>query len=112
MAKIVKQYRFYGNGNIKNYPATKFEDMFNQNVSSGSIMSLRIQSLPGVKFFFNYNEKELFTIGQTGIYELEELNGLGNITSLNFTSESIELINTGLGYIIINVIYDEIEEEE
>ena len=61
MAKQIKQFRYYKQNNLKNYPT----NISIANLASGSIFSkympviqLGIQSLPGTKFYLNNsNEK-------------------------------------------------------
>ena len=68
------------------------------------VTQIGIQTLPGVRFTLN-NSYEYITVGQTGIYEIELSDG-PTITSLQFDSESIDLINSMQdAYLIIDMIY-------
>lgn len=106
MAKQIMQFRYYAEGNSKNYPKT----INKAKLSAGSIFSgylpitqLGIQALPGTKFYLN-NGITPIIIGSTGIYELD-LEGLSEITSLSFDPTSIESINkNNNAYLIIDVI--------
>lgn len=109
MAKQVKQFRFYQHNSNQNYPS----DIQYRNLISGGIFSdympiiqLGIQSLPGTKFYLNGSNNPII-IGHTGIYELD-LEGLSEITSLQFDSKSIEAINGNANsFLIVDIIYEE-----
>lgn len=113
MAKQIKQFRYYEQGNDKkNYPS----NISLSNLHSGSIFSkyvpiiqLGIQSLPGTKFYLN-DSNDPIIIGNTGIYELN-LNGLSAITSLKFDRQSINSIATNISaYLIVDILYEDGEE--
>lgn len=115
MSKQIKQVRYYGKNDSKNYPLrTQGNDIAPtyQNLISGSafskcvpIIQLGIQSLPGTKFYLNGSNNPII-IGNTGIYELN-LQGLSEISSLQFDARSLELIsNNESAYLIIDMIYD------
>lgn len=110
MAKVVKQYRYYGDTfRDKNQP----ENLTLKELSSGSIfftndlksiIQLGIQSLPGTKFRLNNGEEII--IGSTGIYELE-LSGISEITVLSFNEKSLQLINDlGSAFLIVDALYE------
>ena len=109
MAKQIKQFRYYEQGNNKNYPS----NISLSNLASGSIFSkympviqLGIQSLPGTKFYLN-NSNEPIIIGNTGIYELD-LNGLSEITAIEFDRQSVNMIATNSnGYLIVDILYED-----
>ena len=112
MAKQIKQFRYYKQNNLKNYPTNISID----NLASGSIFSkympviqLGIQSLPGTKFYLN-NSNDPIIIGNTGIYELD-LNGLSEITAISFDRASINAISANQnGYLIVDILYEDGEE--
>ena len=114
MAKCIKQFRFYGNGNEKNYPA----DLTAEQLRSGTafkiyspITQLGIQSELGMKF--SVNGSSSIEIGRTGIYELD-LEGLSIITDLNFDAVSLDeirkynedTVQEGLKGLIVDIIYE------
>ena len=71
------------------------------------VTQLGIQTAPGVKF--SINNGGLIEIGTTGIYELDLQGGLGQISSLNFDSNSIEnFLKTNENYntILVDIIYE------
>ena len=109
MARKVYQFRYYGDGNNKNYP----NNLTGARLRSGSafkdhlpIKQLGIQTMPGVKFYLN-NSVDPIIIGSTGIYELNVEN-LTEITALNFDLTAINMINNSPSpsYIIVDILYD------
>lgn len=112
MAKQIKQFRYYKQSSLKNYPT----NISIANLASGSIFSiympiiqLGIQSLPGTKFYLN-NSNDPIIIGNTGIYELN-LNGLSEITAISFDRASLNAINTNQnGYLIVDILYEDGED--
>ena len=111
MAKVIKQYRYYGENNSKNQPLNEISlktlesgSVFFSEEGLGSITQLGIQSLPGTMFYLN-NAKNPTIIGGTGIYELD-LEGLSEINKITFEGASIESINkNNNAYLIIDIIY-------
>lgn len=109
MAKQIKQFRYYEQGSAKNYPS----NISAANLASGSIFSkfmpviqLGIQSLPGTKFYLN-NSNDPVIIGNTGIYELN-LNGLSEITAIEFERQSINAITANQNaYLIVDILYED-----
>lgn len=116
MAKVIRQYRYYGENNSKNQPLNEISletlesgSVFRSEEGLGSITQLGIQTLPGTKFYLN-NAENPTIIGATGIYELD-LEGFSEVNSLRFDKTSIENIkNIGSAYIIVDALY-EVEEE-
>lgn len=108
MAKQVKQYRYYGNKDGRNYPT----NLSYASLVAGSafqktmpVIQLGIQALPGTKFYLN-NSNNPIIIGYTGIYELS-LEGVAEITSLAFDAKSIQTINDTINaYLIVDMIYE------
>ena len=117
MAKQVKQFRYYGDNDARNYPGTgdvSKNPMRRATLKSGSVFSeympivqLGIQSYPGIKFYVN-NSSNPIIIGQTGIYELN-VEGLSEITSLRFDGtvlDAIERSVTGNTVVGTSTSYD------
>lgn len=113
MAKKVGQVRYYGpesssNSQKANYPS----DLTSNSLRYGNvfntiypIVQLGVQTIPGVKFYIN-NHTTPVIIGATGIYELD-VDGLSNITSIQFDSASLAMIDKNPNaYIIIDYIYE------
>lgn len=110
MAKRIEQIRFYqqNNNELRNQP----QGLTMNRLISGSvfnekypIIQLGIQTLPGVKFYLN-NAVTPIVVGYTGIYDLD-LEGITEITQLNFDSESIKMINNNKdSYLIVDYIYE------
>lgn len=109
MAKTIKQFRYYGDGEVNNQP----KDLTSSELSLGSafnnitaITQLGIQTLPGIRFRLN-NETDPIIIGSTGIYELD-VDGIAEITQLSFESNSLNNIaNNPNAYLIIDMICEE-----
>ena len=108
MAKKIEQIRFYRQNDNRNCPTN-----INMNrLISGSafnnkypILQLGIQTLPGVKFYLN-NGITPIVVGYTGIYDLD-LEGITEITQLNFDKESIQMINANPdSYLIVDLIHE------
>ena len=109
MAKKIEQIRFYSqNDDKRNCPA----NITMNRLISGSafnnkypILQLGIQTLPGVKFYLN-NGITPIVVGYTGIYDLD-LEGITEITQLNFDKESIQMINSNQdSYLIVDLIHE------
>lgn len=114
MAKAIRQYRYYGENNNKNYP----ENISVENLTEGSIFFLEnnltsitqlgIQTLPGIKFYLNDTTKPII-VGSTGIYELE-LEGIAEIKSMTIDPNSLKTIeDVGSAYLIIDALYEKEE---
>ena len=116
MKKVLRQFRYYGsdeNTSSLNAPAgidkAKLQsgDIFfsSSDVLSATIVSLGIQTIPGVQFYLN-DSVDTIIIGSTGIYELE-LEGISKISSLKFDSKSLKLIaDNPNAFLFIDVIYE------
>lgn len=113
MAKQIKQFRYYTEGDSRNYPQGIMTSL---NLQVGSVFTdympicqLGIQALPGTKFYLN-NSYSPIVIGYTGIYELA-VNDLAEITSLRFDYESLTKISANKETVLlIDIIYDKEEE--
>lgn len=112
MAKQIKQFRYYQEGDSRNYPEFQITSM---SLQTGKIFAdympisqLGIQALPGTKFYLN-NSYNPIIIGYTGVYELA-ISDLAEITSLKFDYESIQRINRNKETVLlVDVVYDKEE---
>ena len=115
MAKYVRQFRYYGANNNKNYPTTNSSAIISSNsLVTGilfndytPIIKLGIQALPGTTFFINdqYQQNPII-IGYTGMYELD-ISGIAEINRLSFKHESIAKIDeVPEAHLIIDIIYE------
>ena len=111
MSKKIHQVRFYQDNDPRNQP----NGLTKNRLISGSVFNdkypmiqLGIQTLPGVKFYLN-NAITPIVVGATGIYDLD-LEGITEITQLNFDAASIKMIhNNPDSYLIVDFIYDKEE---
>ncbi len=107
MARLVKQFRYYGSDSDKNYPGdvTSYAALAAGNIfkSYNPVTQLGIQAEPGVKFYVNYGADPIM-IGDTGIFELD-LEGLGTISSIRFDRNDLEAVQEA-GPILIDIIYE------
>ena len=109
MAKKLKQFRWYSEKDVKNYPA----DGTLAKYSTGEIFSgvypiaqLGIQALPGTEFYLNGSVKPI-VIGVSGIYDLDIKNG-ARVTGLSFSKQSLQRIGeNATSYLIVDVLYGE-----
>lgn len=95
----IKQYVF----SSKNIPPS------GNILESDKVIRLGIQTMPGVKFLINSDDKESakIQIGRTGIYQID-LSSLGYITSLIIDSDSINTVKEN--YCYIDIIYEKASE--
>ena len=108
MAKRIKQYRYFGEGDtLHNTPDTKKTSLVSGNLFSDvlPILQLGIQALPGTKFYVNSSTSPVI-IGVTGVFEME-LQDNTQITSLSFDGNSLDTIaNSSTGGLIIDITYE------
>lgn len=109
--KYIKQFRFYGNNNEKNYPSnwSNYYGMLTKgNILSelGPVSQLGIQARPETTFYLN-DSRYPIVIGRTGIFELD-LEGRGIITSIKFDSDSLSVYNqkNNKDRLLIDVVYE------
>ena len=111
MAKKVAQFRFYNNGDVRNYPSgIVAKDFVKGRVFRDCypIIQLGIQTLPGIEFHLNDGITPI-VVGYTGIYELE-LDDVSDITNLTFNAKSMNLLNQNpSSYLIVDIIYETAE---
>ena len=106
MARLVKQFRYYGENNTKNYPAeTTYAALAAGNIfqNYGAVTQLGIQARQDCKFYVN-NSPNPIMIGVTGIYELD-LEGLGSISSIRFDRTDLAAASE-TNPIMIDIIYE------
>ena len=94
MAKKIGQIRYFGERNRQNYPTTINATKLRTGGAFTSVypfVQLGVQTLPGTKFYVN-NHTTPVIVGATGIYELD-VNGLSNLTDIQFDDKSLKTIN-------------------
>ena len=113
---IVRQFRFYGYSDGRNYDGGTGIGVTYNGLVNGSLFfskdnnatQIGIQALPGTKFYLNDGLQSGYgiVIGRTGIYELDTTNLGMSITNLQFDSTSVDTINTNNNaYLIVDIIY-------
>ena len=121
----IKQFRYFGYLNI-NQSSSIFtiNNTLTNNVDEAStlvsgtifdqytpIISLGIQTLPGVSFYLNSSPDPII-IGYGGVFELDLTDSEARIARLQFSQESLQLIeNSPGGYLIIDIKYEERERQ-
>ena len=105
--KKIYQYRYYGES-AKTYPEELNATMMaNGEIFSrtgkNSITHLGLQAAPGTTFFLNLGTNPI-QVGKTGIYEID-ITGYGFITSILFSSSTLERVTEDNG-IIIDIVYE------
>lgn len=113
MAKQIKQYRYFGEGDEKNSPANlAMLQLVAGTAFETQITDLRIQSYPGTKFYLN-DADDWVMIGASGEYNLN-LSGNYEITALRFDKEFLQTYfgtnGDGDPYLIIDIVYNSTEE--
>lgn len=109
MARLVKQFRYYGDGNTLNYPSdVTYAALATGNIfrKTPAITQLGIQADPDLRFYVN-NSVDPIYVGATGIYEID-LEGLGTISSIRIDRDSLKNIdyNTKKNCLMIDIIYE------
>ena len=110
MKQEIKQYRFYGDSANNISSNLKSTALINGTFlkENEHIVSLGIQTIPGVKFYVNYSINPVI-IDQSGIFNLDLRNNI-YIYNLRFDSDSINsILDSQNGYIILDLI---VEKEE
>lgn len=108
--KYIKQFRYYGENNEKNYPqySNYYGMLYKGNILQGLgvVSQLGIQARPETKFYLN-NSPHPIIVGKTGIFELD-LEGRGVITSIRFDQSSLADYNApnNTDRLLIDVVYE------
>lgn len=113
MTKRVYQFRYYGtNAATASQPGVGDNNITASDLTGGQLLNnynnvihLGIQTLPGTMFYLNDNGDIPIIVGTTGIYELDLDDTTGFIYKLRFNQASIDVIDTTLGYLIIDIVY-------
>ena len=112
MARLVKQFRYYGDGDansVLNYPDNvTYAALATGNIfqKTPAITQLGIQADPDLRFYVN-NSVDPIYVGATGIYEID-LEGLGTISSIRIDRDSLRNIDyaTKRNSLMIDIIYE------
>lgn len=107
MAKRVSQIRWFGEDDPRNYPANITLEKLRYGTAfprTYPVTRFSVQTLPGTKIFINSSLLPI-VIGTTGIYELD-VEGLSNISSIQFDNTSLQVIAKAGKTIIIDYVYE------
>lgn len=109
MARLVKQFRYYGEDSNLNYPSdVTYSALATGNIfkNTPGITQLGIQADPDLKFYVNNGTDPIY-VGATGIYEID-LEGLGTISSIRIDRDSLRAINyaSKKNSLMIDIIYE------
>lgn len=105
--KLIRQFRYYGDNDSRNYPeGLSMDQLVYNNIFGGlsSITQLGIQGRPGTMMFLNGQEYPI-VIGETGIFEID-LQNYGQIFSIRFTAESLDDYQEFDDRLLIDIIYE------
>lgn len=108
--KCIRQFRYYGNNHIDNYPANvTLSTLSTGNIFSGygSITQLGVQAPRGTVMYLNNEQRYPIVIGETGIYEID-LQNYGQIYAIRFDRASLEALEAqgSSGRLLIDIIYE------
>lgn len=109
--KCIKQFRYYGEGNSKNYPVNTMtsQNLIRNNIFAGygSITQMGIQGRPGTTLYLN-NSIYPIVIGQTGIYEIDLEDYDGQIYAIRFAASSLATYDEegNTDRLLIDIIYE------
>lgn len=111
MSKNVIQFRYFGDNQEDNFPATITKAQLNSGAIFYNylpIAQIGIQTLPGIKFYLNDSTNPII-IGNSGVYDLMS-DGTLKITKLDFDLTGLERIERDRNnYLIIDILYGEEE---
>lgn len=105
--KLIRQFRYYGDNDSRNYPeGLSMDQLVYNNIFGGlsSITQLGIQGRPGTMMFLNGQEYPI-VIGETGIFEID-LQNYGQIFSIRFTGDSLDDYQEHDDRLLIDIIYE------
>ena len=108
MARQVKQFRYYGANDVRNYPdEVSYAALLSGNIFQqyAPIISLGIQGSPDLKFYINQSSNPIM-LGVTGIYELD-IDGITTLSSIRIDKESLNNITAdNANPLMIDIIYE------
>lgn len=102
---IMKQFRYYGDGNELNYPKDlTYKRLTEENLFGGesSISQMGIQGRPGTTFYLN-GQTFPIVLGETGIYEID-LQNYGFIHTIQFSPEELNNYAKNKDRLLIDII--------
>lgn len=107
--KRIKQFRYYGDGDSRNYPSNMTTSNLTHNnifAGYGAISQMGIQARPGTIMYLN-NSIYPITIGETGIYEID-LADYGQIYDIRFAAASLLPYSEagGTDRLLIDIVYE------
>ena len=115
MAKQIKQIRWFGDEDSRNYPSTISANLLQDSEyfqQFSPILQLSIHTLPGVKVYFNSQTDNPIYVGHSGVYQLDLQDTSAVLWGMHFSEDDLEDIkNTNVG-LIIDLMYSNEAEED
>lgn len=108
MARKIKQFRYYGPNDARNYPEeTTYANLLTGNIFQryAPILSLGVQGDPDLKFYINQSQYPIM-LGATGIYELD-IDSVTSLSSIRIDRQSLDNISAdNANPLMIDIIYE------
>ncbi len=115
MAKQIKQIRWFGLDDPRNFPSTidriDLEDAeyFEQ---FSPILQLSIHTLPGTKIYCNNQEENPIYIGHSGVYQLDLTDTSAILYGIHFNDDDLSDIENANVGLIIDLVYNNVAEDD
>lgn len=115
MAKQIKQIRWFGDEDNRNYPSTINASLLQDSEyfqQFSPILQLSIHTLPGVKVYFNAQTDNPIYVGHSGVYQLDLQDTSAVLWGMHFDEadlEDVKRTNVGL---IIDLMYNNEAEDD
>ena len=109
MAKQIKQLRYFGESDARNYPST----ISAAKLSTGAymenwspILQISVHTLPGVVMYFNDDTMPVY-VGHSGVYQLDMTDTTAVLNNVKFSLKDLqEIAATNFG-LIIDLMYED-----
>lgn len=120
MAKQIKQLRYFGPNDYRNYPTTISREQLKSKSymeTYSPILQISVHTLPGVIMYFNNDSLPVY-VGHSGVYQLDMTDTTPVLYNVRFTDRDLDLIEKSNFGLIIDLMYEDgytdntVEEEE
>lgn len=115
MAKQIKQIRWFGDEDGRNYPSTISANLLQDSEyfqQFSPILQLSIHTLPGVKVYFNGQNENPIYVGHSGVYQLDLQDTSAVLWGIHFNEQDLtDVKNTNVG-LIIDLMYSNEAEDD